>query len=371
MIRTSVITTADPARWRTVLPTSLNVMSSLEYVAITERQTGWPARLFVVENDTAEAVVAYPYFLRSVRELPFANRLAEDYWDTITPEYVSPTTLKSVPDGLRFPELFAQYCREQRIVAEFARLSPWSVPEELLDPACLEVNREIVYVDLTWDEQRIWNKSLTSAGRRQTRQSQQAGVRVRRAETADDVREFHRLHTDTMDRRQALDRYYFPPEYFLSFFETMPDNSFFMLAEYQGRLVAGGLYLQDDVNIYWQLSAMDAEYANVRPVNAYVYETIRQSLRQGKQRMLLGGGYKRDDGVFRFKANFSPLRAQFRTYRRIHDAEICSALTQAWSAHHEGQSPSPGFFPAYRSTVNEIGEAMANPARSTDAGRGE
>ena len=351
MTRHYLLTTDDAEQWRIVLPANLNVMGSVEYARASEKRTGWPARLFVFESP--DGVVAYPYFMRPVRKLPLASHLAVDYWDTVTPEYTGPIRAGAGPiessTGPRFADVFNAFCREHRIVAEFAHLNPWDVPEGSLDPACIESNREIVYVDLTWDEDRIWRESIKPDCRRQIKQAQRANVRVRRAETSEDVREFHRLYAQTMLRREAQARYQFPLEYFLEFFHSMPENCFYVLAEYQTQVIAGGLFFADQTNIYWHLSAADLEFAQVRPVNAYLYETIRGALGQGKQRMVLGGGYQPDDGVFYFKANFSRLRERFCTYKRVHDAETYSALTRAWSDKHAGHPPGTDFFPSYRS----------------------
>jgi len=347
MTRTYCLTTQETERWKTVLPADANVFASLEYVRICEEQAGFSARLFVAEG--SRGIVAYPFFLRPVEELPCASALGLHSYDTYTPEYTGPITVGEWSDDIDFARLFGNFCHEHDIVAEFAHLNPWRDQEILLDPAGVEHNRDIVYVDLTWDEERIWTKSLTSDCRRQCKQSQAAGVKVRRATTTDDIRAFHRLYTETMDRRSAQDRYYFSEEYFQAFFQQMPQHAFYMLAEYQDRLVAGGIFFQDRTEFYWHLSAADMEYSQVRPVNAYLYETIRWALTQGKTRMLLGGGYQPNDGVFRFKANFSPLRAPFSTYKRIHDPDRCAALDRAWSRHYPGQQSPSGFFPAYRS----------------------
>lgn len=348
-IRQYLLTTGDAARWRAVLPAGACVMGSVEYASIVETRTGFAARLLVVEADGA--VIAYPFFLRPIAALPFASGIGESLWDTFTPEYTGPIAfgpLRGAGAGRpRFADVFADFCRAHGIVTEFAHLNPWCATE-LLDAAFIEADRDVVYVDLTAGKDRIWSGSLSSDARRMTRKAQQTGVRVRRAESPDDVREFHRLYTRTMERRQAKGRYFFPAEYFLSFFERMPECSFFVLAEYQGRTVAGGLYLHDGKDVYWHLSAADMEFAHVRPVNGYVWETICWALGHGKQRMLLGGGYRPDDGVFRFKAEFSPLRARFRTYKRVHDAGAHAALTRAWSATHGGRAPPGDYFPGYR-----------------------
>lgn len=348
MITTYTLTTADAERWRSVLPAEVSAAGSLEYVRICERETGWAGRLFVVENGTP--VAAYPYLLRPVQELPFARGLATPRGDSCSTEYRGPLWLQDGrPAGVpRFADIFADHCREQGIIAEFGHLNPW-MADDLIEPGHLRENREIIYVDLTRTADEIWTRSLSSDARRQTKQGQRAGVRVRRAASTDDVREFHRLYTLTMERREALNHYFFPLDYFLAFFETMSAHSFFVLAEYEGRVVAGGLFFQDRTEVRWHLSAADREFASVRPVNVYLYDTICRALGQGRERMILGGGYGKNDGVFRFKANFSPLRARFCTYHRVHDAAAYAAVTEAWSAHHGGQSPADGYFPAYRS----------------------
>lgn len=346
-----VLTTTDAEKWRQVLPADVCVMGSLEYVRIIEQQNGFSARLFVME--TGESTVVYPFFVRPVAALPFAADTDRNLQDTFTPEYTGPLFIRSGSsrdsEAKKFADTFARYCRTHGIVAEFAHLSPWHDSEDLLDPTCVMMNREIVPVDLTLGEEGLWTRSLTSDARRQTRQAQKAGVAVRWASSLDDVRAFHRLHAGTMDRRQAKESYRIPLEYFVAIFESMPKHAFIALAEYEGHVVAGGLYLHGGTDVYWHLSAVDLEFSRVRPVNKYVWETMLWAVGAGKKRMLLGGGYQPDDGVFRFKAGFSTLRAQFCTYRRVHDEHAYRSLLKAWSAYY-GISPSQvGFFPAYRS----------------------
>ncbi len=351
MSRQYVLSTADEDRWRQVLPADVCVMGSLEYARVLERHSGFAARLFVVE--TGQSVIGYPFLARPVDTLPFAIKGSETRWDTFTPEYTGPLYVSSGSregsDETGFADLFAAYCRENGIVAEFAHLSPWHDSGPLLDPACVVEDRDVVHVDLTPGETGVWTGSLCSDTRRQTRQAEKAGVTVRRAESLDDVREFHRLHAETMERLEALERYRIPADYFIDIFETMPENAFYALAEYEGRVVAGGLYFHGGSDVYWHLSAVDREYSRVRPVNKYLWETILWAVRAGKRRLLLGGGYKDNDGVFRFKAGFSPLRARFCTYRRVHDRQAYKTLTDAWSEYYGTDPSKTDFFPTYRS----------------------
>ncbi len=350
MVRDDLLTTNDPQRWRAALPADACVMGSVEYARILEAHAGHAARLLVVE--AAGSRIAYPFLLRPIQALPFAAAAGKGRFDTMTPEYTGPLWVRhddSAGDAARaaFTEIVETTWRELAVVAEFAHLNPWQANDPLLDANCVEVDREIVFVDLALGDD-LWMKALSSDARRQTRQAQKAGVHVRRATSRDDVLEFHRVYTSTMQRRVAHGRYYFAPEYFLAFFETLPERSFFALAEYQGRVVAGGLYLHDAHDIYWHLSAVDMEFSAVRPVNAYHYDTIQWAARAGKKRMLCGGGHEPGDGVFRFKAGFSPLRARFKVYKRVRDRDAYEALVRAWCAHHGAPPPRAGFFPAYR-----------------------
>ena len=193
-------------------------------------------------------------------------------------------------------------------------------------------------------------RSLSSEGRLRIKAGRRAGVTVRRASSVEDVREFHRLHTHTMERRDAPERHRHPLRYFLSVFETMPASAFFMLAEHQGRIVAGGLFLQDRTNVYWHLSASDVAFRHVGTEEVCVYETIIGALGHGRRRLVMGGGNPDDDGALRFGRNFSPLRAQCFTYERVHDAEGYAALMTTWHWRYGMGRTTDGFFPAYRST---------------------
>jgi lipid II:glycine glycyltransferase (peptidoglycan interpeptide bridge formation enzyme) len=121
-----------------------------------------------------------------------------------------------------------------------------------------------------------------------------------------------------------------------------------MLAELDGQAIAATLYLHDDDNVYAYLGGLDYAYQRVRPSNAVIYETMLWAKRLGKKRLILGGGYHEKDGIFRFKSTFSPLRARFQIYRKVHMAEQYAALCEAWETYYGVPASSDGYFPAYR-----------------------
>jgi serine/alanine adding enzyme len=367
MTEEHLLTIDDETYWQTVLPASRNVFGSIEYARILGQYTNYQAQLLVFQSDSD--AVAYPFLLRPVAELPFADNNFDYLRDTLTPEFTGPIALTnqaSVSDTA-FLDRYTRYCREQQIVAEFAHLHPWAMQPSLLDPSSVTTDREIVFVDTSLTETQLWERSFNHSCRKNIKRAQREGVQAFEATEAGDIKEFYRIYTQTMDRNQATGRYYFPLDYFMAFFEYLSANARFVLAAYRDQVVAATLYLHDDANVYSYLGGADHAFQEIRPTNAIIYDTICWAQQHEKQRLILGGGYRADDGIFRFKSSFSSLRASFRVYRRIHMPGEYAALCDAWSAYYGCPLQSSDYFPAYRS-VPDISqtdvESVAEPTAS-------
>ena len=84
-------------------------------------------------------------------------------------------------------------------------------------------------------------------------------------------------------------------------------------------------------------------------MNAVNYHTILWAQDLGRKRLILGGGYRPNDGIFRFKASFSTLRTGFSVYRQIHMPDQYKALCGRWAAYHGSALEQGRYFPLYRS----------------------
>jgi hypothetical protein len=342
-----VISTSAPDQWRSYLPASHSVFGSVEFASIVEAYRRWRPLLFVFQP--GPGAVAYPLFLQALPDLPFPAA-ERDGWDLKSPEYTGPVCLAGAAPASApgFQQAFGEFCQALGVVTEFAHLHPWRAALPLLKQKGITFERQIVYVDLTLSEDEIWEAHLTYACRKNILRARQRNVRVYPAQTLEDIQAFHRIYTETMQRNAAAPHYYFPLDYFLSFFTTMPDQALFMLAEHEGQIIAGTLYLHDDEDVISYLGGADQAFQNFRPTNAIVFETIRWGMRHAKRRLILGGGYRPDDGIFRFKASFSALRASFRSYRCVHRADQFQSLCRAWSAYSGRDWGGSDFFPPYR-----------------------
>jgi hypothetical protein len=349
MLREAIHGVDESTRWRFVLPIQESVFGSVEFARIVEAHLGYQARLYVLQNN--DSLIAYPFFSRSIRSLPLGQEVGDGLSDTVSPEFTGPLARGGPigPLAIEFQKKFATFAVDQGLVAEFIHLHPWKALTGALLGDCLQFSREIVYVDLTWSEERLWRTSFTPACRKNINRSQRDNVRIFEARTLGDIREFYRLYIQTMKARNALKQYYFSLDYFSAIFEQLRANARFVLAEYRDQVVAGTLYLHDRDDVYSYLGGADWRFQQVRPTNAIIYDTILWGKREGRKRLVLGGGYSPNDGILRFKASFSPERARFSVYKRVHLPEEYAALCRSWSSMYGQDSQASAYFPPYRS----------------------
>lgn len=153
-----------------------------------------------------------------------------------------------------------------------------------------------------------------------------------------------------MDRRGADPRYYFPRSYFERLQHGLPGHFMYFHAVLEGEVVSSELVLVSAENVYSFLGGTLPATFNLRPNDLLKYEIIRWAGRAGKKRFVLGGGYQKDDGIYRYKLAFAPGGATpYHVGYRILDPELYEALM-----HNRADQPQPegehsaGYFPAYR-----------------------
>lgn len=342
------LTPADESAWDEALPQAQSAFGGIGFARLQEATGMAAARLLVVGEGPSR--IAYPLLMRSLDELPFAlpDGLGDARWDAASPPYTGPMVAAGADPERTAPlaDEIARALAEAGVISEFAHLHPWRSRPELAGGGTFD--REIVWIDASLDDGRLLAESFSHACRKNVRRAERAGVTVRVARGDADLAEFHRIYLATMDRNEALAAYRFPISFFQSLAREMNGHCRFVLAEHEGSVIAGTLYLHDDDVVYSYLGGADHAYQELRPSNAVIYETARWARGAGKRRVVLGGGYRPDDGIMRFKASFSPLRAKLELARRIHREEAYGRLTQAWREHYRDRGEGVSFFPLHR-----------------------
>ena len=339
------LTTSDKEEWRKQLPASRSVFGSVEYATVCEKFRGFVPRLYVVKSDVAS--ICHPMLLRPVSDLPFAVSVGGK-WDSTTPDYTGPLVHGRDDDLFeQFSYLHAAFARGHGIIAEFAHLHPWSGGRELLREGC-EYNRDIVWIDVRQSPKHIFERDLDRSCRNKIRKAQRSGVRIVADSSDRALHEFYRIYAGTMRRNQALNSYYLPLEFFRAIRDTLPENARFVFAEHSGNTVAAYLYMHDDKDVFSFLGGADADFSHLAPTNLVVWDTIEWAHQAGKRRLILGAGYRPNDGVYQFKASFSPLRQPFHVYKRIHRQDDFARLDQRCREYTGIGDENVDFFPSYR-----------------------
>lgn len=243
------------------------------------------------------------------------------YFDIVSP-YGYSGPLNVTPEFLAH---FHQYCLDNNIVAEFARLHPFIENHLNLDAAKIG---EVYYLDLT--KPLDFDKGCKSS----IKKALKSGITVVQDERQSDT--FAMLYYQTMDRNRASFDYHFPISVIDNFFKVLKGKLF--CAYYGNKMVAGIIILTHGEYAHYFLAGSDTGYLKMCPGNLLLSEAITWSKNNGYRIFNLGGG--KDDSHASFKRSFSKLSLPFYVYKKVHIPEVYDKL----SAGLKGD-----YFPLYRS----------------------
>lgn len=364
----------DRIRWTNLLENVHNkdIYFTPEYMELFENSSdnisknfGGEPKLALFGND--ENYILYPFFKRSICQLDFYKQLALNYgelYDIITPWYFSGMLYK-ISNSKQFDPLFLkkftsrfliefnEYCINQNIISEFMRLHPFSDNCKLLQCLGSEVKKsnDVIYVNLELDESRIF-KNFKKSNRNCISKSKRNNVRVFQSTDNYYIAEFYRLYTTNMERLNADEKYYFSKPFFDKIFESLQKNSTLFVAEYAGSVIAVSLFIYKYGFVHYYLSASDSNFNKLCPINLIIYEAIMWAKEKGYQILELGGGYKLNDNLYKFKSSFSKDSVDFCTYSKIHNEKIYQILCNARNEYDRingcSDSINSEYFPAYR-----------------------
>jgi CelD/BcsL family acetyltransferase involved in cellulose biosynthesis len=142
--------------------------------------------------------------------------------------------------------------------------------------------------------------------------AERAGVAVRQAVTAADMRAFYRLYLATMRRHGALPRAF---RQFLLEQRELGEGCRILIASHAGRDVATGVFhhFGDTLELLYNGSAEDA--LDVRPNHALYWDAIRQAIGMGCTRFDMGGALPATSlGTFKAQWGAEPVAIQRYTH---------------------------------------------------------
>jgi len=304
-----------------------------------------------------ENYIVHPLVKRCINDLPFCPP-EPIFYDVISPWYHGGPSARLADKDLErelyrnFLSEFGDYCRANSIVSEFVRLYSLTGnhrPLQGLVP--IENIGATVYVDLRKSQEELW-AGFNHSCKKNIKRAQASGVEVRISQHREDLKLFHRVYEDFLNRKESDMFYHFTLASLEELFDLLGDNATLFLAIHQGKVMAANLVVHkyDIAEDYLRGSYVDD--IRVRPNNILLYRIILWAKDRGYSYFNIGGGRAGQvDDQFRFKATFSELHADFLVYSQVHNRAAYEELCQKrrhYDELHGVVRESPDFFPAYR-----------------------
>ena len=244
-----------------------------------------------------------------------------------------------------FDQAFSAYCQKEAIVSEFVRFHP--LAGNALDFSGLyqvrHFNRTVGINLADFDDP--FQVEFSKSARKSVRQALKAGLTFELEEYPDSLADFQIIYTQTMDRKEADDRYYFDDAYFQAFIDRMPEAVLKCRVVFEGQVIAMGFFLRSADILHTHLSGTRTDYLHLSPAYLLRYGLVQWGKAQGYQLIHSGGGRTGDpeDSLYRFKKRFGQqTEFDFHIGQRIWDQAMYNRLVELTGMEETS------FFPAYR-----------------------
>jgi len=298
--------------------------------------------------------VLYPFLLRELGGEPYCDAPLRHCTDISTPYGYGGPFRWGRPwnsgESRAFWREFDAWAAKCCVVSEVVRLSlfPESLVEYTGDRRAVSEN--VVRVLKSEDE--LW-REFEHKVRKNVNRARTSGVTVRIDESGDRLDDFLAIYTGTMNRRNARKTYYFGREYFERIHADLKGQFVYFHAFVGGAVVSTELVLVSADRVYSFLGGTDAGWFHVRPNDLLKVEIMNWARSAGKTEFILGGGYARGDGIYRYKLSFAPEGSvPFSIGCRVLCAKAYEQLTHCRRSFAATQGiewqPKPDYFPSYR-----------------------
>jgi hypothetical protein len=162
------------------------------------------------------------------------------------------------------------------------------------------------------DYEELW-KAYNKRVRTAVRKAEKLGVKVRESQAESDLREFYTIYLNSMERLEGT-----PKPFSLLRELQLSEIAKLSLAEYDGKIIAGLLYLFFNRTLTLWVGASSLEYREVRPNNAIFHQVIKWACEVGYDYVDFGASPPGNEGLVAFKEEWRAKPFHFESYVKRH-----------------------------------------------------
>ncbi len=292
-------------------PYSTPFNSWLWRCALSERFVGMKPSYFVMRSEN-EDLAAMPLFLFST--LPALRSALSMPWNLFGGPMIRRDLLDDVDlirSSIAAMEQIARQNGAYELIITRPPLSPESLRSELQRWADQSERRFTHLLRLDPDFERIW-RSYNPRVRTAVRKANRLGVRWIRTKSEDKLKEFYDIYL------KAMLRFGSPPKPYelLRYVQTSPIGDL-IVAEVEGKVIAGLLFLIFDKTITLWCGASLHEFRSYRPNNLIFNEVIKWGCQNGYEWVDFGASPPENRGLVAFKEEWRAVRFDFEIYHKV------------------------------------------------------
>lgn len=312
-----------------------------EWRLLNETLDGGKSGEFYYQSDLGE--VLYPFVKRSV-----INPLdGVEYYDLITPYgFSGPCILRHGEDKLALlQDYFAKFnafCKENKIIAEYVRFSPWlNGADDFADHYQMVDNNVTLMINLS--DGCFFNTEFSSKCRNIVRKAMKSGIEIKFDFEGSELENFNQMYECMVDKNNVNEYYVFQKDFFYKTFDSLRGHIFIATAYLNQVPISSAMFLYYGNRIHYHLSGNNPEYSSCGANNLLLYEVSCWANQHAITEFHLGGSSKGKIGLFHFKKEFTKSGIlNFYVGKRIVNPEIYNELVAQWNKQDNT------FFPAYR-----------------------
>jgi CelD/BcsL family acetyltransferase involved in cellulose biosynthesis len=254
---------------------------------------GYSSKYYVIEDDNGRICAAIPFF--QIKSLFTGNRLVSLPFS----DFCSP--LGSEPE---ITVLFNHAKEElEGMSGAYLEIRGWpegSSPSRL---GLQSRDYHLLYLLSLEPDAAKLNERFHDSVRRGIRQAEKRGVAVRMSHDEADLDLFYRLHLITRKKLGVLPQ---PRSFFKAIYRNLISKNlgFTGLAESEGKIIAGVVFLNYKNTVYYKYNASDEEYLQKRPNHMVTWEAIKTACAQNYRYFDFGRCSPEEEGLRTFKTRW-------------------------------------------------------------------